>query len=88
MGDGVEAILGSGVVLKNAVGVFGILIIIGICIVPIIKLASFSIIYSLLSSLTEPLADEKIIKLLEEMGGIFKILLAIHLCILLKEYLF
>ncbi len=44
---------------------------------PIIKLGIFSIMYSLTASIIEPLADSKIVKLLEEMGGIFKLLFAI-----------
>lgn len=77
MGDGVDSILGCGVILKNAVGLVGVIIVIGICLIPIIKLATFSIMYSLTSSVIEPLADEKIIKLLDEMSGIFKLLLAV-----------
>ena len=49
----------------------------GICIIPIIKLSAFSIVYSLASGVIEPLADEKIVKLLQEMSSIFKLLLAI-----------
>jgi stage III sporulation protein AE len=70
-------VLGCGIVLKNAVGLVGVIIIIGICLLPIIKLATFSIMYSLTSSIIQPLADEKIVKLLDEMSGIFKLLLAI-----------
>ncbi len=33
--------------------------------------------YSLCSGIIEPIADKKIVTLLEEMGGIFKLLLAI-----------
>lgn len=44
---------------------------------PIIKLGTFSIMYSLTSGIIQPLADEKIVKLLDEMSGIFKLLLAI-----------
>lgn len=77
LGDGVDAVLGSGVVLKNAVGIVGVIIIIGICLMPIIKLATFSVIYTILSGIVEPLADTKIVKLLDEMSGIFKLLLAI-----------
>lgn len=77
LGDGVDAILGCGVVLKNAVGIVGVIVIIGICLLPIIKLATFCIMYSLTSSIVEPIADEKIVKLLSEMSGIFKLLLAI-----------
>ena len=69
--------MGCGVILKNAVGVVGVIIIIGICLLPTIKLITFSIMYSLASATIEPLADEKIVKLLEEMSDVFKLLLAI-----------
>ena len=77
LGDAVDTVLGCSLVLKNAIGIVGVLIIIGICIMPIIKLTILSIMYSLASSIIEPLADEKIVKLLGEMSGIFKLLLAI-----------
>ena len=64
-------------ILKNAVGVVGVIVIIGICIMPIIKLGTFCIMYYLGASIIQPLADNKIVKLLEDMGGIFKLLLAI-----------
>lgn len=44
---------------------------------PIIKLGTFCIMYYLGASIIQPLADNKIVKLLEDMGGIFKLLLAI-----------
>lgn len=81
LGDVVDSVLGCGIILKNAVGMVGVIIIIGICIMPIIKIATLSIIYSLASAVVQPIADEKIVKLLEEMGGVFKILLGI-LCAL------
>ena len=77
LGDVVDSVLGCGVILKNAVGLVGVIVIIGICIMPIIKIGILSIIYSLSSALIQPIADTKIVKLLEEMGGVFKILLGI-----------
>lgn len=77
LGDGVDAVLGCGVILKNAVGMVGVIIIIGICLIPIIKLGTFSIMYSIASSVIEPIADTKIVKLLDEMSGVFKLLLAV-----------
>ena len=77
LGDVVDSVLGCGVVLKNAVGIIGVVVIIGICIIPIIKIATLSIIYSLASAVVQPIADEKIVKLLDEMSGVFKLLLAI-----------
>jgi len=77
LGDVVDSVLGCGVILKNAVGVIGVIVILGICLMPIIKIATLSIIYSLASAIIQPIADEKIVKLLEEMGGVFKLLLGI-----------
>lgn len=77
LGDTVDSVLGCGLILKNAVGIVGVIFIIGICILPIIKLATLSIIYSIASAVIEPIADTKIVKLLNEMSSIFKLLLAI-----------
>ena len=77
LGDVVDSVLGCGVILKNAVGFVGVIVIIVICAMPIIKIATLSIIYSLASAIVQPIADEKIVKLLEEMGGVFKVLLGI-----------
>ena len=77
LGDGVDTVLGCGVILKNAVGIVGVIIVIGICAIPIIKLATFGVMYNILSAVAEPIADNKIVKLLEEFGGIFKLLFAI-----------
>ena len=77
LGDGVDSILGCGVILKNAVGIVGVIIIIGICLLPIVKLTVFTIMYSLASAVVEPLADTKIVKLLDEMSDVFKLLLAV-----------
>lgn len=77
LGDIVDSVLGCGVILKNAVGFLGVIIIIGICILPILKLAVLTFSYKLISSVSEVIADAKIVKLLDEVADIFKILLAI-----------
>lgn len=77
LGDTIDTVMGCASILKNAVGLVGVIIIIGICIGPVLKLASLTIIYHLGAALCQPIADEKIVKLLEQMGGTFKILLAI-----------
>lgn len=77
LGDVVDSVLGCGVILKNAVGFLGVIIIIGICILPILKLAVLTFSYKLVASVSEVIADSKIVKLLDEIADIFKILLAI-----------
>lgn len=77
LGDVVDSVLGCGVILKNAVGFVGVIVVLGICIMPIIKVGILSIIYNVASAIIQPVADEKIVKLLDEMGGVFKLLLGI-----------
>ncbi len=77
LGDVVDSVLGCGVILKNAVGFLGVIIIIGICILPILKLSVLTISYKLVASISEVIADKKIVNLLDEISDIFKILLAI-----------
>lgn len=77
LGDAVDTVIGCSNVLKNAVGIVGVIIIIGICITPIIKLAVLMGLYYLAGAICQPIADEKIVKLLEEMGNTFKMLFAI-----------
>ena len=77
LGDAVDAVIGCSSILKNALGIIGVVVIIGICTAPIIKLTILMIIYYLGAAVCQPIADEKIIKLLEQMGDTFKTLLAI-----------
>ena len=77
LGDAVDTFFGCCLILKNAIGVIGVIIIIGICIMPILKIAILLICYKMLAAVSEPIADAKIIKLLEQIGDIFKVLLAI-----------
>ena len=77
LGDVIDSVLGCGIILKNAIGIVGVIIVIGICIMPIIKIAILCIMYSLASAIIQPIADDKIVKILDEMGGVFKLLLGI-----------
>ena len=54
---------------------------IGICVVPIIKLTVLMALYNLSAAIAEPLADKKVVSILEQIGGTFKVLLAIMFCI-------
>lgn len=57
-----EILLGSGVLIKNAIGVAGIVIIVCIVMVPIIKMLAFSICYRFTAAIIQPVSDKKIVK--------------------------
>ena len=77
LGDAVDTVIGCTSILKNAVGIVGVIVIIGICIMPIIKLLLLMTTYYIGSAICQPIADTKIVKLLEQMGDTFKVMLAI-----------
>ena len=77
LGDAVDTVIGCSSILKNATGIVGIVIIIGIVVLPIVKLAVLMGIYYWGSALCQPIADSKIVSLLDQMGDTFKTFLAI-----------
>ena len=77
LGDAVDTVIGCTSILKNAVGIVGVVVILGICVTPIIKLTLLTITYHIGAAVCQPIADGKIVKLLEQMGDTFKIFLAI-----------
>ena len=77
LGDTTEAVIGCTNILKNAVGVIGLLIILGIVLVPIIKILILWIMFLITSAACEIIADEKIVKLIDQIADSYKVLLAI-----------
>ena len=77
LGDAIETLAGYSNIIKNATGVVGIVVILSICLKPIINLAMFTIVYYLAASLCEPVADGKVVEIIEQMAETFKVMLAV-----------
>lgn len=67
--DAVELVMGASLMIKNAVGIFGVITIVSICAFPIIKLIALIIIMKLTGALIQPMGDEKMAKCLEAIGN-------------------
>ena len=57
-----ETLLSCGVLIKNCVGVVGVIIVISIVLSPIIKLIVFILGYKLISAIVQPVADKRIVE--------------------------
>ena len=77
LGDAVDSVIGCASILKGAVGIVGVVVMIGICIMPIIKLAILTFTYYCASAICQPIADGKIVSVFSQMGDTFKTLLAL-----------
>ena len=64
MGDSVDAVLGSFNVLKNSVGIIGIIVVLSLTLFPIIKVFIMYVLFNLTSAFAEIVAEEKIISLI------------------------
>ena len=63
LGDVVDSVLGCGLILKNAVGFVGVIVIIGICILPILKLTVLTFSYKLIAPFKIAEVSRKLITL-------------------------
>ena len=75
IGGAWETVIGAGVVLKNAIGLVGILFLLVIMAVPMIKLALQYVVYRVLAAVSEPVAKEITEQFLIHVGIAQKLLL-------------
>lgn len=76
LADAAEALVGTSMLLKNAVGIVGLLLIIGLAVYPMIKILSLVIIYRLVGALAQPIGDEKMAKVLSSLGNMLLMIFA------------
>ena len=67
-------LVGAGL-LKNTVGVFGMLAVLGICIVPFLQLGAQYLTYKFCGALAATLADSRLAKLIDSIGTAFALML-------------
>lgn len=67
--DTVELVMGASLMLKNAVGIFGVLIIGGVCLLPLLKLFSLVAVMKITGALIEPMGDSKMSQCLIGFGN-------------------
>lgn len=61
-GMAAKAAIGSGVLLKNAVGTAGVIVICVVCAVPLLKLLVIVLMYKLVEAVIQPVSDERLIQ--------------------------
>lgn len=83
--DTVELVMGASLILKNAIGIFGVLAVILICTFPLIKLLSLVMIIKVAGALVQPMGDEKMARCLDAMGNS---LLLVFACVLTVALMF
>lgn len=63
-----ETVLGTAVLLKNAVGAAGLLVILLICLVPVVRLAVCTLLYKAVGAAVQPVSDKRITECISGVG--------------------
>ncbi|CVK19636.1 stage III sporulation protein AE [Sporomusa sphaeroides] len=85
--DTVELVMGASLVLKNAVGIFGVLTIALLCALPVIKLISLVVVIKIAGALIQPMGDENMAKCLDAMGNNLLLVFGALLTVVLMLFL-
>ena len=84
--DAIASVAGYSLIIKNAIGSVGLLVLILIILYPIIKIFLSSIILKFSSSLLEPIADKRITKAVFSAGDSLILILSSVLCVSLMFF--
>ncbi len=85
VGSVAETVIGAGILLKNAIGTAGLIVIIIICSVPVIQLLAVTLIYKLSSAALQPISDKRIVECVSASAKSSQMLLQ---CVLVGAVLF
>lgn len=85
LSDGFDLILASSILIKNAVGVAGMLLLFSVVLLPVLKIVAFILGLKLVSAVIEPICDERIHKFITSVSKNFTMLVA---CILGAAFMY
>lgn len=85
IGSVAETVIGAGILLKNAIGVAGLVVIIVICSFPMVQLTVVTLIYRFSSAALQPISDKRIIECISASAKSAEMLLQ---CVLVGAILF
>lgn len=71
LSDAAETVLASAGILRNTIGVFGALVILGVCLTPFLQMGVHYLVYKLAAALSATISEGKVAELIDNIGGAF-----------------
>ena len=71
LSDAAETVLASAAILRNTIGVFGALVILGICLAPFLQIGVPYLVYKRAAALAGTISEGKVPELIDNIGGAF-----------------
>lgn len=85
LADTMDTVIGAANLLKNGVGIIGLLIIVSIIAFPVIKIFVLFVMFRVSAAIIQPISDDRIVKCLSDTGSYISLILA---CILVVAVMF
>lgn len=71
LSDAAESVIAGAGLLRNAVGIFGTLVILGVCLIPFLRMGVHYLVYKLTASLAATIWEGRLNELIDAIGGAF-----------------
>lgn len=85
--DSVDILLSSSILIKNIFGVVGLILLIGVCLIPVIKIFLIILVYKIGAAIVEPIGEENISSFMDETSKLMTVLLVSVLAILIMFFI-
>lgn len=84
--DSVDILLSSSILIKNVFGAVGLVLLIGVCLMPVVKIFSVILVYKIGAAIVEPIGEENISSFMDETSKLMTVLLVSVLAILVMFF--
>lgn len=75
LSDATEAVFSGASILRNSVGIFGVVGVLGFCAVPFLRLGVQFLLYKLAAALSATLSDHPASRLIQDLGSVFALVM-------------
>lgn len=76
LSDATEAVLSGATLLRNSIGVFGMVGVLALCLGPFLRLGVQFLIYKLVAALSATVSDHPVSRLIQDLGSVFALVMA------------
>lgn len=84
--DSVDILLSSSILIKNIFGVVGLVLLIGICLIPLLKIFSIIVVYKIGAAIVEPIGEDNISSFMDETSKLMTVILVSILAVLIMFF--
>ena len=84
--DSVDILISSSQLIKNVFGGIGLVILVGICIIPIIKVLSVIVVYKIAAVVVEPVGEDNMSTFLNDVASLMMIMMACLIAVMIMFF--